>query len=162
MGRIYFHMTTEQEMEGDRAEEVEEDRETESEVEAEVEKKPEDDSQRMCEEDGGKRGKMTEGAYVLQLQGEAVEKLRAVSTRMFRHSLVPIKTVSGGELFVWVWESDRKAVNKSKREKSTEDKGFSCNVCRRVFTDRRRLGIHKKTHEKSVQRAEEAVKSVKR
>lgn len=108
-----------------------------------------DELARREDEEKNKKAKISEGSYVLQMQREEIAKLQKTATRTFKRMLVPIKTVGGGEMWVWAWGSEHKPMNKSKRERSPAAISCTCEVCGRTFLDKRRLAIHKNVHLKA-------------
>ncbi|KAI5190765.1 hypothetical protein NECID01_1132 [Nematocida sp. AWRm77] len=94
-----------------------------------------------------KKAKSTEGSAVLHMQAKAVEKLKALQTRHFTQTQLPIVTVGGAKLWVRGWSSATGPLNKAEhREREKTPK--VCNICSREFLDNRRLAIHKNVHTK--------------
>lgn len=89
--------------------------------------------------------KPTEGSGVIQMQSEAVEKLKGIKTRRYKEAVLSVRTVGGGILEVKGWTTEEKAKSKSKKKES----GYQCDICSREFADRRRLAIHKNVHTKA-------------
>ncbi|OAG28876.1 hypothetical protein NEDG_01015 [Nematocida displodere] len=102
----------------------------------------------IAETEDTKRSKPAEGSAVLQMQTEAVEKLKAISTRAFQHTKASIATVGGSKLWVNSWCSPDAPKNQKATGEPIEA-STTCNICQRVFLDRRRLAIHKNVHMKT-------------
>lgn len=89
--------------------------------------------------------KPTEGSGVIQMQNEAIEKLKGLKTRTYKASILHVKTVGGGILEVKGWTTEEEAKSKTKQQES----GYLCDFCSREFSDRRRLAIHRNVHTKA-------------
>ncbi|KAI5186379.1 hypothetical protein NEHOM01_1433 [Nematocida homosporus] len=102
----------------------------------------------LLETEETKRTKLTEGAVVLQMQTEAVDRLKILETRKFKLSKVPIITIGGSKMWVNGWIAKTAPLNQS-QPLPTPESGTTCDICQREFLDKRRLAIHKNVHLKT-------------
>ncbi|KAI5190390.1 hypothetical protein NEMIN01_1014 [Nematocida minor] len=91
--------------------------------------------------------KPTEGSAVIQMQSEAVDKLKGIVTRKYKETTLLIRTVGGAFLETKGWTTEEKPKSKKEQEETV----YACDVCSRSFADKRRLAIHKNVHAKAAE-----------
>ncbi|KAH9385161.1 uncharacterized protein NEMAJ01_0057 [Nematocida major] len=89
--------------------------------------------------------KPTEGSAVIQMQNEAVDKLKSVTTRRYKKTTLLVRTLGGSLLEMNGWASEEKAHTKPEKTKP----GHVCAICNKSFADKRKLSAHKSVHEKA-------------
>lgn len=86
--------------------------------------------------------KPTEGSAVIQMQSEAVDKLKRMETRKYTESVLSIRTVGGSVLRVKGWSTEEEPKTLGKNIK----KDYVCDICSKDLTDEKELNIHKEEH----------------